>query len=426
MLWLCIRLPQLAHESSAANAQQAIERLAAWSYQWSSQVSYQLTEQSFLWLEIGASQKLFNGHTALLARIELELAHLGYTHVCAVAPTPQSSALLTWTPQPRQVFTRVQLRQRLESLPLTLLDLPAATLEGLQSAGLRRIGEVLALPAAAIARRFGPETTLYLRRLLGRATDPLPIWQLPPIYRARCEFGGELRDAMALLFPLQRLLTEFQGYLRGRDCAVLRFTLQLEHHRRPASELTIGLSAPAREATRFLQLVRERLHRLELPAPIIGLTLEALEFTAPAVVQADLFGSPTQQLQQLQLLLERLKARLGPQQILALQLHADYRPERAWRFSSADSTTADAHSITATHGDCADHTPQRPCFLATDPQPIAQPAHILSGPERIESGWWDRADTTRDYYVAQADDGARLWVFRDLADDTWYLQGLWA
>ena len=31
----------------------------------------------------------------------------------------------------------------------------------------------------------------------------------------------------------------------------------------------------------------------------------------------------------------------------------------------------------------------------------------------------------RDYYVARAEDGARWWVFRDLAEGGWYLQGLW-
>ena len=53
------------------------------------------------------------------------------------------------------------------------------------------------------------------------------------------------------------------------------------------------------------------------------------------------------------------------------------------------------------------------------------PRELLAGPERIESGWWDRTDVARDYYVARAEDGARLWVFRDLANGAWYLQGLW-
>ncbi len=418
MLWLCIHLPQLQHESQAATAVEAIERLAAWCYQWSSQVNYRLSAASaLLWLEIGASRQLFGGQGVLLKQIDSGLTGLGYTHVCALAPSPLGAALLTRVTRQRCVFTPAQLRLRLESLSLTLLDMAPEISDALQSTGLQCIGQVLALPPAALARRFGPQLTLYLRRLLGQASDPRPAWQLPPVWRSRCEFGCELRDTTAMLFPLQRLLMEFQGYLRGRDCSVLRFTLRLEHHQRPASDLAIGLSAPARDAALFLQLARERLHQLVLPAPVTGLQLEALEFTAPSIVQGDFFGSPAEQLQQFQLLLDRLRARLGNDLVQGLATAADHRPERAWQMSRQIAPALPA---------CAPGTSRRPCFLRLDPQPITPPIHLLSGPERIESGWWDRDDVIRDYYVARGSAGERLWVFRDLSDGSWYLQGLWS
>ncbi|HWW20844.1 MAG TPA: DNA polymerase Y family protein [Steroidobacteraceae bacterium] len=423
MLWLCIRLPQLAREALAANTRAAMEstmeRLAAWAYQWSSQVSYHLSDPPLLWLELGASHRLFGGYAALMTRLEAGLTQLGYQHACALAPSAHGAALLTQLERQRCVYTRAQLRLRLEPLPLRLLELPSEITDALHSAGLRSIGQLLRLPATAIARRFGPQTSVYLRRLLGQQSDPRPSWQLPPTYHARCEFGCELRDTTAMLFPLQRLLLEFQGYLRGRDCAVQRFTLRLEHYRHPASELIIGLSAPGREAAQFLQLVRERLHDLVLPAAVSGLALEAHEFTSPSVVQADFFGSNAQQLQQLQLLLDRLRARLGTDHVQGLQPEADYRPERAWSFAPPATTQHDHNGV------AQDQQPARPCFLTTDLQRVAPPARLLSGPERIESGWWDRADAARDYYIAEGQDGARLWVFRDLSNGGWYLQGLW-
>ena len=52
---------------------------------------------------------------------------------------------------------------------------------------------------------------------------------------------------------------------------------------------------------------------------------------------------------------------------------------------------------------------------------------LLSDPERIESGWWDGADVTRDYFVAGDGSGARLWVFRERRDWTrWFLHGVFA
>lgn len=108
-LWLCMRLPQLAHEAGAAAA---MERLAAWAYQWSSQVSYRLADGPLLWLELAASRSLFGGHAALLANIEAGLTQLGYSHACALAPSPTAAALLTQVGQQRCVTTHSQLRSR--------------------------------------------------------------------------------------------------------------------------------------------------------------------------------------------------------------------------------------------------------------------------------------------------------------------------
>jgi len=431
-LWLCIRLPRLAHEALATAAgtetvaasrsvdhaaieQAAMERLAAWAYQWSSLVSYRLADGPLLWLELGASRALFGGYGALLAKLTAALTQLGYSHACALAPSPTGAALLTQAGKQRCVTTLPQLRLRLEMLPLALLALPPEVLAALHSAGLRRIGQLLALPAAAIARRFGPAASLYLQRLCGTASDPRPAWRMPAVYRARFEFDAEVRAATALLFPLRRLLLEFQGYLRGRDCAVLRFTLQFEHYRHPDSAITIGMSAPARDAAQLLLLARERLQALELPAPVSALRLQAFEFTAASVLQGDFFGNDAQQLQQLQLLLDRLQARLGDQQVRGLALAADHRPERSWRFVTPQQSMAVPHIPAAV----------RPCTLLQPPRRIEPPAVLLSGPERIESGWWDGGDAARDYYVARAGDGAQWWVFQDLAQGDWYLQGLW-
>jgi protein ImuB len=54
-----------------------------------------------------------------------------------------------------------------------------------------------------------------------------------------------------------------------------------------------------------------------------------------------------------------------------------------------------------------------------------RPLQILSGPERIESGWWDADLAARDYFIARADDGALVWLYRTrlAAPGGWFLQG---
>ena len=89
--------------------------------------------------------------------IEHELARLGYPHQSAVAPTPAAAALLTQaSPGERVVGTLTQLPSRLTALPLGLLELPLEVRSALHSAGLRRIGEVLALPAPPSRGASGP------------------------------------------------------------------------------------------------------------------------------------------------------------------------------------------------------------------------------------------------------------------------------
>ncbi|MBZ9667799.1 DNA polymerase Y family protein, partial [Pseudomonas sp. LMG 31766] len=60
----------------------------------------------------------------------------------------------------------------------------------------------------------------------------------------------------------------------------------------------------------------------------------------------------------------------------------------------------------------------RPGWLLSEPQPLREASlRILSGPERIESGWWDGEDVRRDYYVVQTRAGQRGWAYRTVGSD---------
>ena len=56
------------------------------------------------------------------------------------------------------------------------------------------------------------------------------------------------------------------------------------------------------------------------------------------------------------------------------------------------------------------------------------PLRLISGPERIESGWWDGALVLRDYFVAEGEEGACYWIYRerDAGSARWFLHGLFA
>lgn len=418
----CPRVNMLERNVSAERA--ALERLAAWGYQYSStvvlgDVSVRLHEahRTVLWLEIGASLKLFGGFRALIEMIESELRELSYTFRLGIGPTLEGAALLAHA-EVRIATTSVQnLFERIRHLPIQRLALSTNICQQLVTAGVRTVGLVLELPRDALAKRFGPEMSNYLARLMGETADPRPTFSLPPRYDAHFEFDFELNSTESLLFPLKRMLREFSGFLRGLDVSVQSFDLVFEHSESACTSMRVGLSMPDRSPDKFLALVREQLERITLSAPTIGLRLIADHFSAPTTQQSDLFSHSLQNGEAFTHTIDRLSARLGEGHVYGLKATADHRPEASWDKAGLDEKRRSLPF------------PERPLWLLPQPKPLqlSSMPQITSGPERIESGWWDAGDVERDYYIVRTRNGADLWVYRDLAQNgQWYLHGFWS
>ena len=401
----------------------ALDRLAAWSYQFSSnvivgEVSRKLdrARTASIWLEVGASLKLFGGFRKFIEQVEQELDLLDYSYELGIAPTLEGAALLARSGIRIAITNVGALIKRISNLPVTALLLPTQVTEQLGAAGIRTLCVLLELPRDAVAKRFGPQIGNLLDRLMGQAADPRPAFELPARYHASFEFDLELRSTEAMLFPLQRMLREFAGFLRARDSGVQRFTLTLSHRQQPATQLHVGLSTPDRNAERFFDIAREQLERVELSAPTLELTLSADRFASPTALQPDLFNAAFQEAETLSRTLDRMTARLGDAALHGLKPVADHRPESSWQETAFDARVP------------ATQFPPRPLWLLPTPEPIeaAALASARLGPERIESGWWDGGDVQRDYFVLRNDDGADLWIFHDLSNDSWNLHGFWS
>ncbi len=401
----------------------ALDRLAAWAYQFSSTViigeaplELRRARTAALWLEIGASLKLFGGFRALIEQLEAALAQLQYTYQLGIAPTLEGAALLARAGIRIALTTTQALYARVRQLPVSTLAIATEIAEQLHIVGIRTIGATLEVPREAIAKRFGPQTSRYLDRLVGLAPDPREAFKLPPTYAARFEFGFEVANTEALLFPVRRMLREFAGFLIARDTATQRFRLTFLHREGAPTELTIGMSTPERNSERFFALVREQLERVTLPGPTCELALSAHEFAAPTALQTDLLTGTVEQGETLSHTIDRLTARLGDDQVYGIRTVPDHRPEMSWKTVPPDAPLGAQHRFA-----------DRPLWLLPEPkllQSSALPMH--SGPERIESGWWDDNDVQRDYYIVRTNVGANLWVFRDQRDSNWYLHGFWS
>lgn len=420
-------------QRDAGYEHEAIHNFACWASQFTPYVS--LKQDEGVLLEVASTLRLHGGLGSLLIKLRTGTDQLGYHVACGVAPAPMSAWLFA---KAREQDMRVractdiaELEARTAQLPLSLLDWPQETLRKLSGLGITRIADCLALPADGFSKRFGPDLWLDLQRLLGRSPDPRAYFVVPETYRARTEFGFEVNDAMALLFPLQRLLSEMEGFLRGHSAGVLECRLLLEHSGKQSSTITIRVAKPERNTDRLIRLAREHLSQAQLPATVLALAIQIDRLVPLIESSASWLPDPRQQTDGWYQLLDKLAARLGGDNVYRLQAVDEHRPEQAWKsvgVSDKWKTISQNHYVQTTSPRPLILLPSPRKLLVDDDTPRCHgKIDLLAGPERIETGWWDGQPVMRDYYVGRNPHGETLWLYRDLRTAcSWHLHGYFA
>jgi protein ImuB len=407
----------------------AMHNFACWGYQFTPGVVVQRSEG--LVLEIGSALQLHGGLPSLLELVRQGTRELGYHSLLGVAPTP----IAAWvTAKAQHLGCRAEhclafaaLPDHLGKLPLALLDWPENVLAQLSALGVTRIGQCLALPRDGFIKRFGHDFRMKLDQAIGEAPDPRSYFTPPDTFTSRVDFGFEVADVMALLFPLKRLLLDLEGFLRGHGAGIQYWYLTLEHTGRRKTRHRMGVVRPERDANRLLDLARERLTKLEIKAPTLAIQVEADQLFVFDAHSESWLPDPKRRDVGWGHLIDKLTSRLGAGQVYRVHSVDGHRPERCWRQVGAASPDTLSTAIASS---------QRPLWLLRKarslPSEDGQPRddgrlHLISGPERIESGWWDGKPAARDYYVARNPRGETLWIYREHGQsEAWYLHGIFA
>jgi protein ImuB len=441
-LALCPALRLLARDPARERA--ALQAVALWALQFTPNVSLvapneqQPDQPAGLLLEVDGSLRLFGGLAPIVRSVARGLSAQGHAAQISVAPVPQAAWLLARAPRDRAdgiaVVSRIdELRAALQPLPVWLLGSGSRYWGKLLNIGLRTIGDLLALPRSGAARRFSEALLDELDRALGERPDPRDWFAAPAAFDLRVELAARVDSAEALLFAARRLLMQLAGWLASRHAATRTMVFSLVHGERPPTPLPLHLADASNDDERFVALLREVLGRTQLPAPVYELGLRCTDVVAARPSPGRLFPAPHVEHEALMRLLERLQARLGRRQVTRLGLHEDHRPELA--FTAGPAAAADGGAAGASMP--ASMRPMRPLWLLPEPVALAErnnaPVHgtpltLVSGPERIEGGWWDGAWAERDYFVARDGEHALLWIFRlrspaPGARQGWYLHG---
>src|SRR5215211_1691987 len=156
----------------------------------------------------------------------------------------------------------------LAPLPLSLLPLPAQRYAELEGLGVRRLGELAALPGGAVAERLGPE---------GRRA-----WALAEALECPEAVGNELTLRRAFGALLDRLLARPERTGRPLRKAALSARLVGGGSWRR----TVTFREPTADRSRLRSALGPKL--LELPSPIVELRLEAVELSESVGQQLEL------------------------------------------------------------------------------------------------------------------------------------------
>ncbi len=398
-------------------------------------------------LEVQASLRYFGGLGPLLQRLHAALVPLGHRLHTVSASTASGAALLARVHPALHCADLAATRRALAAAPVGLLGPGRAHREALKGMGLHTLADLKRVPRDGLARRFGEAMLNELDRAMGTRPDPREPLALPPAFDTRLELFARADTTEQLMHGAGLLLARLVAWLSAQHAFVRRFTLVMEHERRSRHDaptagftaLAVALAEPSRDHAHLLVLLRERLAQLQLPAPTLDLRLHAEDIARRPPPNAELFPTPQSEQEGLTRLIERLQARLGPEQVLRLVALQDHRPERASAWRVADAQRVRMRSTAGAGTPATVQQSVRPVWLLREPEPLnerqsgplldGQSLQLLSGPERIESGWWDAELAERDYYIAQLADGALVWVYRArlptpaTRSQAWFLQG---
>jgi protein ImuB len=387
-------------------------------------------------LDVTASLRLFRGRAAIGREIRRSTQALGVTVRLGTAPTATGAWLLARLQMvKRQVLIRrtvkpISLERQLDRIPCEYLPSVAEYLEWLAGIGATNLAALRRLPRQGVQRRMSKRVLDELDRAYGLAPEMFQWIAIPETFTARVETFDRVEHADALLDGATGLLQQFVGWLVARQQAVSTFALLLEHERgrdaKPATEVEIRLGEPSWQIGHMTRLLKERLARVDLVAPVIAIRLEVRLLAEMVPPTDDLFPEPGGSPADFKRLLELLSARLGSENVLMPAETHDHRPEGCNAWLPA------AEKLPKRGG--KDETFERPFWLLAKPihlllrgeRPFyGSPLRMLKGPERIEAGWWDDQLAARDYYIAQGSDSTCYWIYLErVPNGRWYLHGM--
>jgi protein ImuB len=423
-----------------------------------------------IWLDITGCAHLFGGEHSLVDDLLARLGTAGYAARAGIADTPGAAWAMArhGADQPPGIATAMtgEARAALEPLPVAALRLTPKTVSALRTLGLHRVGDLLALPRAALAARFGGELAARLDAALGDRPEPLSPLPPPVLHFVRLAFPEPVGLTDGLARAIRQLLDELCTGLEQAGEGARGLVLSLFEPDGKYRRIEIGASRPSRDAAHLARLFDPHLDGIEAAFGIEAVTLAAPAAEPLGARQTGLIGDDApdghgdghgaeNETDETDQLIDRLASRFGAAQVVRFAAHESHIPERAQRIVPALAAPRRRNPARWPAGPRPPRLLFRPeAIEAMAPVPDDPPVMFrwrrvlhrvarADGPERITPEWWragngdgkDR-DTEnsdgarlRDYYRVEDSQGRRFWLYREglYHPDTppaWFLHGI--
>jgi protein ImuB len=452
-------LPGLATAAAEpAEDAAALRRLAEWCSRYSPWTAPDGTDG--VRIEITGSAHLWGGERALAADLTARLDRRHIATRIAIADTlgaAWATARFAAGKSP-VILPPGDCRNALAPLPVEALRLDPATTQGLRRVGLKRVGDLSAMPRDALTSRFGEMVARRLDQTQGDSPEPLSPLGEAPTRRVRLSFTEPIADPADLLRATERLVEDLVPRLARERIGARRLDLAFHRVDGRVERIRLGTARPSREPRHLVALFKERLDTVDpgLGIEDVILAAFAVEPLHPEQIECPHPNPPPhagegrvgagERTGGIAPLLDRLCNRLGLAAVSRLEPRESYIPERASVRVSPSPTQpcglgppspAMRERVPSAARRVRDFDkPPRPIRLFEPPEPVEafwllpddppfrftwrRRRHRVTradGPERIADEWWrpegsGAGNAVRDYYRVEDEEGRRFWLFR--------------
>jgi protein ImuB len=395
------------------------------------------SDAGIAYLDLDGTEALFPTPRGLLLALDKRLKEVGLDPATAgIGPTRTLALLAARHRGGWNVVEAAAAERFLGPLPLDLLEPSDEVFDRLSRWGVRTLGDLCRLPRQALGTRLGDEGVRLARRARGQDLEPFK--PTPPRLRFEesAETGHPIDNLEALSFSLRSVLDRLARRLRLRGLAVRELWVELDLESGETFARGVGLGGPTVEASVLLSLVRLALEKDPPHEPVERVRIVAKP-GALEPAQLDLFLPPLPAPAELAVTVARLEALCGSGRVGAPGLADSHRLDSAL-----------LQAFPERHEPRAQQTPalSRPTLAlraVRPPRPVrvdvrdAQPVRIetpddgacrilnRAGPWRLFGEWWGETPFARDYFDVELETGVVCRIYRNLEDESWFIDGIY-